>query len=581
MFFALASWLKEWFRTLAVLLCLSVWASAQTPPTTVYLDSTQFTQIANNQAATLQAAQDFLTVANSQTANQASALSTLNAYLAATSGSLNNSSASLASATTAFVSAAAAMNNGNWAALNNNLVAFNSNVSDYRSTLFQHYSGLTNALRAIPGDMANVINTALAGVMAANSNLASSTNLANLAGLAALTNLSSVIVLTNITDQLQQVNSNLLTMTNFGLSTETMLDMAETIGGAVSNAQTISGIMLSNAVVVNGEIQRQFDASLTNWPFRTFTNGQYLAHLAGQITNELALLGQQFDFANGTLSGISNGVAALEGQGIIAGLRRDEIRDALRDLVGIQRTNTPQLGVTVTNSPTGPPGSGAVIDGQLEGKTEVGDARPGVAGGNFIGQAAAIGNPFALGESVPTYAPSTLGAEPNMVMSFPKPGGGNWQIDANPMHHASFGPMIVAFRTALAWGCTVAFLVFCAARAREASAQVTSTPQIAVPNLTILGNNVGAAAAPVFVGLYVAAAVVFCAAITAVIQPGGLSSALGVDPLAGFSSGALWLADQCLPLALMVGQALWALTASYTLMAAAWSFTLMQKLLVR
>lgn len=523
----------------------------------------------------LQAAQDFLTLANSLYNANVGQWANVNGVLQNNSTALNSASASLATATTSFAAAAAAMNNGNWASLNNNLVGLNQNVSDYRSTLFQHYMGLTNTLAAIPGDMANVINTALAGVMVANSNLASSTNLANLAGLAALTNLAGVIVLTNITDQLAQVNSNLLSMTNLGMSTESIQLMADEIGGSMTNAALLSAALNSNSLAM---LKAPMETNLT-WAEKTFTNAVDRFNVLKESTNWLRLIWDTLTTHTGHLERSTNLLHMLKAQGEEATAKRADMKTALDRLVEIQTTNSPRLTVNVTNYPNF--NSEAAAAAGLAARDENMAAALNVLNGNHQAQTSNIPSlvPFVVAQAgveftAPPSAPWNV-TIPNGL------GGAVYTIDLNPMN-GPFGGILRAFRVAIAWVEMVLFLTACAKIAQTAL-QGLAVPQLRFPSISVAGFSAGALAAPLFVVLYVGMAAAFSFAMSAVLNPGdglaaNIASLVTSNPFSAFNelggpaAQGISLLNEVLPIGMMLAHMLWLMTSRYSIMLATWVF---------
>jgi len=571
--------LRRWVCLgLGLLLSLALCRPVTATNTVVYLDNTQFNDLRQTYIDVLNAFNANGSVVSAVYTNVQTQVSYLQALIAS-QNSFNTAQASTLTSIntavqqigTAFTNISALSGfNGLGTGINNlgQEIAYMRavNVTNVIPAMRDLISTLTNMPPEIGVAMTNLISA----VFVANSNLVNSTNLAALAGLVSLTNLASVSALTNITTELQLVNSNLLTLTNFGLSTEGLLDMAEAIGGAVSNAQTVSGIMLSNAIVANGDMQRTFDASPTNWPYRIFTNGFEALVALGIITNQNDHIYGALTGNGASLLGISNGIANLEGQGIIAATKRDEIRDGIRELVGIQRTNTPSLGVTVTNSN----GQGEAVAGiGLGAGADMEGVRSGILAGT-IGSGASVASPTAgIAFSGPTIdnIPGGLDTDP-FVLRFTLQGVER-TIDANPMRSA-FAPMIAWVRSALVWVFTLGFMYACGKLASEFLLHFNSTNQLGYPNFSLAGFNVGAVAAPVFIAVYVGIAVVFSTAVAAVFD-GGTVATLAANPFAGVSwgpsaTGALWLANQVLPLQLVVAQAIWLLTSRYTLLGAAW-----------
>lgn len=558
-------------------------ASGQTT-TTVYLDATQYQSISQQNADIHNAMVSGLAAANSSlAASQNYGLSIYNLANSA-NGALQTTVGQLGTATATFQSVAAAMNSGNWANLNNNLVAFNAGLSGVRNDLQGGLQGLTNAMSGLPNEMSAaisaVINTALVGISAANSNLANSTNLANLAGLAALTNLAGVIVLTNIITELELVNSNLLSLTNLGLSSSGIQDMAEAIGASITNATLYSGTLTSNALLALKE-PMQTNAWFTE---KQFTNAMEQLQVLKEGTNWLVkILGElgkhSLHWEVGT-----NLLFQLKGQGEEATSKRADIKLALERLVQIQTTNVAAFNVTLTNYPNynsetlAADGIAARLDALLQINK--------LNAGEYVANTQNVENPIpyvvvsaglgaATGDG--SAAPVQIGPLSDMAVIAAIPGYGNISFDFNPMN-SMFAPFITAFRSAMVWVCTLCFLVACA-KIIEKAVDGMRAPQLHIPNVTVAGNSVPVAA-PQFVFLYVGFAAAYSLAIYKVFDGSGVSLAQiqTASPFNFFASSGpavqrgLALANCFLPLVLILGQAVWIMTSRYSVLFATWVY---------
>lgn len=187
-------------------------------------------------------------------------------------------------------------------------------------------------------------------------------------------------------------------------------------------------------------------------------------------------------------------------------------------------------------------------------------------------RAAAEGmSPFS-GLTMPTAPQMTFDTyadEDFMKFEIPRPGGGSWVIRANPHYH--FGPQIDAFRTGFEWVCTFAFLLAVGKILSDAVNGYVAAHQTAMPNITILGNNVGVLVGIGYVVLFTLAAGAFAYVISQRIDQ-GLFTNLSANPFAGFGSQAMYLLNMFFPVALIVTQAVLLVTTRWLTSAAVFVF---------
>lgn len=574
-----------WFVLLLGVSALTVRGQTSSPPTTVYIDSGQLGQITAGNAAMLTAFNTFAADSSAQAVANYNAVSGLLNYFNAAAGANTATIGQLQNATATFASVATALTSGNWAQLNNNLVAYNASLNGMNSAIGANTGGMTNAMNsvavamgAIPAQMTAAVNAvitlALNGVMAANSNLANSTNLANLAGLSALTNLAGVIVLTNISSQLTDINTSLLGMTNLGLSSGDIQEMADAIGASSTNASLMAAYVMTNAF--GKQIQVLTNADY--WVKVAATNSEYLK----DSTNWFRLMLDELLKNSAGLAWNTNLLYQMKGQGDDAATKRTEFKALFERLVEIQTTNTARVNVNVTNYPNFNSEAAAALG--IAGHNESAAQRLMVMNGNYANSNTIPSPvPFAIiGAGVAPLIPAA--ASDAFVLTAEIPGHGPVVFDFNPMR-SRFAPVITAFRVALIWVFTLAFLWKCLQLAEGSAFMVLASQQMRLPSASVAGFSVGYLAAPVFIGVYVAAALIYCVGVIAVFDNvSNLSVILGSNPFAAFVGtnldDGLWLANQFFPLALLTGQAVWLLTSRFSLFGIGWAFQVVNKFLV-
>jgi len=123
-------------------------------------------------------------------------------------------------------------------------------------------------------------------------------------------------------------------------------------------------------------------------------------------------------------------------------------------------------------------------------------------------------------------------------------------VDLNPANHELFGPLLTQVKS---WVRFLVYFVFCFAVFRRLDAIVGEgmlTQQGRAPNVQVLGNSVGMAAAPAYLAAIATALVALVAGVVTIAQAQGVAFAvLGTDPFAGASG----------PIALGVGLAYFSL----------------------
>lgn len=175
--------------------------------------------------------------------------------------------------------------------------------------------------------------------------------------------------------------------------------------------------------------------------------------------------------------------------------------------------------------------------------------------------------------------------------------GNETTINLNPytMHNGAFQSVFDWFRIALAWAATVLFLRKCAELAEKYLLAMTHATQFRTPALQILGTNLGKLAWPIYKATFIALALAFQSALTLMLTgasglgleaisgpTGGLSGlvpALVRNPFVGLMPDVITLIDKVFPLATLVSQFLFLLTARFQLWVAWWVYSVAIRLL--
>jgi len=129
---------------------------------------------------------------------------------------------------------------------------------------------------------------------------------------------------------------------------------------------------------------------------------------------------------------------------------------------------------------------------------------------------------------------------------------GGYSFDLNPMNHPDVAALMIATK---GWVRFLVYFVFVLAvfkRLDAVMAESMTTEQTRIPNVQVLGNSVGAIAAPAYVALVATLMLAVLAGLLVIAQSYGAAfTFLGTDPFAGASGPvgmSVWLANQCLPL---------------------------------
>jgi hypothetical protein len=173
-----------------------------------------------------------------------------------------------------------------------------------------------------------------------------------------------------------------------------------------------------------------------------------------------------------------------------------------------------------------------------------------------------------------------------LIFSINAPGG-EQSINVNPLHH--FPGPIGWFRNFILWASTVLFLIKVFDAAETYYRQMGSVGQLTAPSAMILGNDVGKLAAPIYLGICLAASLAFTAGVVVLLDnastvsgSGGIMGVLGTltgDHFAGLGADAVRMLDAFFPLTVLCAQFLFVLTMRPLLIAAWWLYSMVMRAL--